>query len=159
MQSGELVTEQQQALFNIVDNLLQEPYMDPLPEEKYIFDRIADVSIELGQAVDPQGGQVDVSVEFGDLKMLEYKDGLIQPKAEIPEAVLTQIVVVGIKTVKVTLTSTVLEVSREASYAFDIVIKPTEELVEAIKNNTDTNKAELIKDAIQTSNAALRNET
>ena len=42
--------------------------------------------------------------------MLEYKDGVIQPKAEIPEATLSQVIIVGTNKIKVALTSTVLEV-------------------------------------------------
>ena len=49
---AEVVIEEQ-IISQIVDTLLLKPFLDPVPEESYTFDSLADVKVELGKAVDP----------------------------------------------------------------------------------------------------------
>ena len=47
---------------------LADPYLEPVPEPAYFFSQTDDVFIELGEAIDPQGFEVDVDVRLGSAK-------------------------------------------------------------------------------------------
>ena len=74
-----------------MSEILQEPFFKQPPEELYVFESISDIRVELGEAIDPQGGVVNVSVELGETAaLLQYKNGVISSKDGIPTAILNQ---------------------------------------------------------------------
>ena len=54
------------------------PILEPLPEAFYTFNVGDPVSVTLGTAIDPQGGDVTVKVDFGQAsEFLKFEDNVI----------------------------------------------------------------------------------